>query len=44
MKTMETSRDNKHEEDVMTRSMFERLCDGKPSLSSSKARPKRRSP
>ena len=39
-KTTETSRDNEHEEDVMTRSMFETLCEGKPS-SSSKARPKR---
>jgi hypothetical protein len=43
-KTTETSRDNEHEEDVMTRSMFETLCEGKPSSSSSKARPKRRSP
>jgi hypothetical protein len=43
-KTTETSRDNAHEEDAMTRSMFETLCEGKPSPSSSKARPKRRSP
>jgi hypothetical protein len=43
-KTTETSRDNEHEEDVMTRSMFKTLCEGKPSSSSSKARPKRRSP
>jgi hypothetical protein len=43
-KTTETSRDNEHEEDAMTRSMFETLCEGKPSPSSSKARPKRRSP
>ena len=43
-KTKETSRDNEHEEDVMTRSMFETLCKGKPLSSSSKARPKRRSP
>jgi hypothetical protein len=40
----ETSRDNEHEEDVMTRSMFETLCEGKPSSSLSKACPKRRSP
>ncbi len=39
-KMTETSRDNEHKEDVMTRSMFEMLCKGKPS-SSSKARPKR---
>ena len=46
MKTTETetSKDNKHEEDVMTRSMFDTLCEGKPSSSSSKACPKRRSP
>jgi len=42
MKMTETSRVNKHKEDVMTRSMFEMLCEGKPSLSSSTARPKRR--
>ena len=43
MKMTEMSRDNKHEEDVMTRSMFETLCEceGKPSLLSSTARPKR---
>jgi hypothetical protein len=43
-KTTETSRDNEHEEDVMTRSMFKTLCEGKPLSSSSKACPKRRSP
>jgi hypothetical protein len=43
-KTTEMSRDDEHEEDVMTRSMFETLCEGKPSASSSKARRKRRSP
>jgi hypothetical protein len=43
MKTTETSRDDEHKEDVVTRSMFEMLCEGKPSLSSSTARPKRRS-
>ena len=43
MKMTETSRDNKHKEDVMTRSMFETLCEGKPSLSLSTACPKRRS-
>ena len=34
MKMTETSRDNKHEEDFMTRLMFETLCEceGKPSL------------
>ena len=42
MKMMEMSRDNKHEEDVMTRSMFETLCEGKPSLLSSTARLKHR--
>ena len=41
-KTTEMNRDNEHEEDVMTRSMFETLCKSKPSSSSSKARPKRR--
>jgi hypothetical protein len=42
---METSRDDEHEEDVVTRSMFETLCEGEPSLSLSTAtaRPKRRS-
>ena len=39
----ETSRDDKHEEDVVMRSMFETLCEGKPSSSLSTARPKRRS-
>ncbi len=43
-KKTEMSRDNEHEEDVMTRLMFETLCKGKPPSSSSKARPKRRSP
>ncbi len=42
-KTTETSRDDEHEEDVVTQSMFETLCKGKPSLSLSTARPKRRS-
>ena len=32
-KTTETSRDNEHKEDVMMRSMFETLCEGKPSSS-----------
>ena len=43
MKTTGTSRDDEHEEDVVTRSMFETLCKGKLSSSLSKARPKRRS-
>jgi hypothetical protein len=43
-KTMEMSRDNEHEEDVMTWSLFKMLCEGKPSSLSSKARPKSRSP
>ena len=30
MKTMETSRDDEHEEDVVTWSMFEMLCEGEP--------------
>ena len=42
-KRTETSRDDEHEEYVMTRSMFERLCKGKLSLLLSMARPKRRS-
>ena len=42
-KTMETSRDNEHEEDAVTRSMFETLCEGEPSLTLSTARPKHRS-
>ena len=42
-KTTETNRDNEHEEDIMTRSMFDTLCKGKPLSSSSKARQKRRS-
>jgi hypothetical protein len=44
MKTPETSRDDEPEEDVVTRSMFETLCEGEPSSSLSMARPKRRSP
>jgi hypothetical protein len=43
-KTTETSRDNEHKEDVMTRLMFETLCEGEPSSSLSTAPPKRRSP
>jgi hypothetical protein len=43
MKTMETSRDDEHEEDVVMRSMFETLCKGEPSSSLSTARPKCRS-
>ena len=43
MKTTETSRDDEHEEDGVTRSMFDTLCEGEPSLSLSTARPKRRS-
>ena len=43
-KTTEMSRDNEHKEDVMTRLMFETLCEGKPSSLSSKACPKRRLP
>jgi hypothetical protein len=42
-KTTEASRDDKHEEDVVTRSMFETLCEGEPLSSLSTARPKRRS-
>ena len=42
-KTTETSRDDEHEEDVVTRSMFETLCEGKPLSSLSTSRPKRRS-
>jgi hypothetical protein len=42
-KMTETSRDDKHEEDVVMRSMFEMLCKGEPLLSSSTARPKRQS-
>ena len=41
MKMTETSRDDEHKEDVVMRSMFEMLCEGKPSFSSSTARPKR---
>ena len=43
MMTTEMSRDDEHEEDVVTRLMFETLCEGKPSSSLSTARPKRRS-
>jgi hypothetical protein len=43
-KTTEMSGDNNHDEDIMTRSMSETLCEGKPLSSSSKALPKRRSP
>ena len=43
MKMTEMSRDDEHEEDVVTWSMFETLCEGKPSSSLSMARPKRRS-
>ena len=39
----ETSRDDKHEEDVVTRSLFETLCEGEPLSSLFTARPKRRS-
>jgi len=42
-KMTETSRDDEHEEDVVTRSMFEMLCKGKPSSLLSTACPKRRS-
>ena len=40
-KTTEMSRDDEHEEDVMTRSMFETLCKGEPSSLLSTACPKR---
>ena len=43
MKMTETSRDDEHEEDGVTRSMFETLCEGEPSSLLSTARPKRRS-
>ena len=42
-KTTETSRDDEHEEDAVTRSMFETLCEGELSLTLSTARPKHRS-
>jgi hypothetical protein len=42
-KTTETSRDDVHKEDVVTRSMFEMLCEGESSLSLSAACPKRQS-
>jgi hypothetical protein len=42
-KTTETSRDNEHEENIVTRSMFETFCEGKPSSLLSTARPERRS-
>jgi len=41
-KTTEMSRDDEHEEDIMTRSMFEMLCKGEPSPLLSTACPKRR--
>ena len=40
-KTTETSRDDEHEEDAVTRSMFETLCEGESSSSSFTARLKR---
>jgi len=40
-KTTEMSRDDKHEEDAMMRSMFETLCKGEPSSLLSTAHPKR---
>ena len=43
MKMMETSMDDEHKEDVMTWLMLEILCEGKPLLSLSTARPKCRS-
>jgi len=42
-KMTETSRDDEHEEDVVTWSMFDTLCEGEPSSSLSTACPKRRS-
>ena len=42
-KTTETSRDDEHEEDVVTLSMFETLCEGELSSSLSTARLKRQS-
>ena len=42
-KTIEMSRDDEHEEDVMMRSMFKTLCEGKLLLSLSTAHPKHRS-
>ena len=41
-KTTEMSRDDEHEEDVVTRLMFETLCEGELSSSLSTARLKRR--
>ncbi len=41
-KTTKMSRDDEHEEDIMTRSMFETLCKGEPSPLLSTACPKRR--
>ena len=38
MKTTETSSDDEHEEDVMTRLMSKMLCEGEPSSLSSTAR------
>ena len=43
MKMTEMIRDDEHKEDVVTRSMFETLCEGKLSFSSSTALTKRRS-
>ena len=43
MKMTEMSRDDEHEEDVVTRSMFKTLCEGKLSSSLSTACPKCRS-
>ena len=40
-KSAETSRDDEHEEDVVTRSMLEMLCKGEPSSLLSTAGPKR---
>ena len=39
-KTTETSRDDEHEEYVVTRSMFKTLCEGEPALLLSTARSK----
>ena len=41
-KMTEMSRDDEHKEDVVTRSIFEMLCEGKPMSSLSTAHPKRR--
>ena len=42
-KTTETSRDDEHEDDVVTWLMFRTLCEGEPSSPLSTACPKRRS-